>query len=190
VSSAETARLFERMRGGSTDAAAAFYERCARKLLPLIRLRLGPGLRADVESRDILQAVLLKSHQHAAEVQDPAAVMGWLVRTAENEIRDQVDYRQRHRRDAARRADLDEAAAVPSPVRQALSVAILNEEAERLERALETLPADQRALIVMRKLEERSFAEIGEALGKSPDACRMAFVRAMTALTIAVGPRS
>jgi DNA-directed RNA polymerase specialized sigma24 family protein len=33
-------------------------------------------------------------------------------------------------------------------------------------------------------LEERSFGEIAARLGKSEDACRMAFARAMTALTL------
>jgi RNA polymerase sigma-70 factor, ECF subfamily len=190
VPGGETSQLFVRARDGSPDEAAAFYDRCARKLLPLIRLRMGRSLRAELESRDILQAVLLKSYQRIAQVQDPAAVMGWMVRIAENEIRDQVDFRQRQRRDAALRVPLDDAAEVPAPVRQALSQAIITEEAERLERALEALPEEQRNLIVMRKLEECSFAEMGQALGKSPDACRMAFARAMTALTLAMSARS
>ena len=43
----------------------------------------------------------------------------------------------------------------------------------------------QRELIVLRKLEELSYREIGERMGKSPDACRMLLARAMTALTLA-----
>ena len=125
------------MRDGSAGAVAPFYDRCARKLLPLIRLRMGRALRAEIESSDILQAVLLKSHQRIAQVQDPAAVMGWMVRIAENEIRDQVEHHRRQRRDAARRAPLAEAVDVPAPVRQALSQAILTEETTLLERALE-----------------------------------------------------
>jgi DNA-directed RNA polymerase specialized sigma24 family protein len=39
-------------------------------------------------------------------------------------------------------------------------------------------------VILLRKFEELSFAEIGERLGKSPDACRMLLARAMTALTL------
>src|SRR5262245_60311790 len=98
------------MRHGSDGAATAFYDRCARKLLALIRLRLGPALRSELESRDILQAVLLKSHERIDQVDDPAAVMGWLVRITENEIRDRVDYARRQRRDAALRAPLEAAA--------------------------------------------------------------------------------
>ena len=185
----DTRRLFERARDGSEAAVSAFYERCARKLLPLIRLRLGPSLRADLESRDILQAVLLKSFQRIDQVNEPAAVMGWMARIAENEIRDQVDYRQRQRRDAARRVPLDEAADLPSPVRQALSLAIVSDETARLERALESLPAPQREIIVLRKLEELTFPEIAARAGKTEDGCRMAFARAMAALTVALsGP--
>jgi RNA polymerase sigma-70 factor, ECF subfamily len=181
----ETRRLFEGARLGDTQALGAFFDRSARKLLPLIRLKMGRSLRSEFESRDILQAVLLKSFQRLAQVQDPGAVMAWLARMAENEIRDRVDYASRQRRDAARRVPLDtDAAAIPAPVRQALSQSILNEQTERLTRALESLPDAQREIIVWRKLEELTFPEIAVKLGKSEDACRMAFSRAMAALTL------
>ncbi|HKW02994.1 MAG TPA: sigma-70 family RNA polymerase sigma factor [Vicinamibacterales bacterium] len=186
MASAETAQLFERVRGGAPGALDAFYERCARKLLPLIRLRMGRTLRSELESRDVLQAVLLKSWPRLDHVQDPQAVMAWLARIAENEIRDQADYRQRQRRDAARRTSLDDAADVPAPVRQALSQAIANEQMARIEEALESMPAADRDIIVLRKLEELPFAAIGARLGKSEDACRMAFARAMASLTLRV----
>jgi RNA polymerase sigma-70 factor (ECF subfamily) len=182
----ETRRLLDRAREGSDAAVDAFYTRCARKLLPLIRLRLGRSLRSQLESRDILQNVLLKAHARLDEVRDPDAVMAWMARIAEHEIRDAADFHGRERRDAARLASLDQAADVPSPVRQALSVAILNEQAARLERALEALTEAQREIIVLRKLEELSFPEIARRLGKTEDACRMAFARAMSALTLEV----
>jgi len=183
----DTRQLFEQARRGTPADVNAFYARCARKLLPLIRLKLGRTLRREMESRDILQAVLCKSFQRLEQVDDPAAVMGWLARIAENEIRDQADYHSRQQRDAARRAPLDAAADVPAPVRQALSLAILNERAAALEAALESLPDASRELIILRKYEELTFPEIAGRLGKSEDACRMAFSRAMAALTIAMG---
>lgn len=187
---ADTRQLFEQARRGAPDDVNAFYERCARKLLPLIRLRLGRTLRREMESRDILQTVLCKAFQRMRQVDDPAAVMSWLARIAENEIRDQADFHQRQRRDAARRSPLEDAADVPAPVREALSQAILDEQAERLEAALESMSAAQRELIVLRKFEELTFPEIAKRLGKSEDACRMAFSRAMAALTIKVSARS
>jgi len=187
----ETGQLLERARGGSDRALEAFYERAARKLLPFIRLRLGRSLRGELESRDILQAVLLKSFTRLPQLQDPGAVMGWLARMAENEIRDRADYASRERRDAARRVPLeDHAAAVPAPVRQALSQVILAERVEQLAGALGALPDAQREIIVLRKIEEMSFGDIGAKLGKSEDACRMAFARAMAALTVRMQERT
>ena len=75
---------------------------------------------------------------------------------------------------------------LPAPVRSALTQAILNEDAERLERALEALTESQRDIILLRQFEELTFPEIAARLGKSEDACRMMFARAMTALTLKV----
>jgi RNA polymerase sigma-70 factor (ECF subfamily) len=188
MAAGETRELLERAREGSDAALEAFYARVAQKLLPLIRMRLGRTLRRELESRDILQAVMLKSVARLDQLQEPGAVMSWLARMAENEIRDRADYVSRERRDAARRVTLDAAAdAVPAPVRQALSQVILTERVERLERVLDSLPDAQREVIVLRTFEELTFAEIGARLGKSEDACRMAFARAMAALTVRLG---
>ena len=182
-----TTQLFVKARDGSSGAMDALCRRCAAKLLPLIRLRMGRALRAEMESRDILQSVMLKSFQKLPQVQDPGALMGWLSKVAENEIRDRMDYLQRQQRDAARRAPLEDATEVPAPVRHALSLAIMNERLERVERVLEALPEAQREMIILRKLEELTFPEIAARVGKSEDACRMQFARAMTALTLALG---
>ena len=181
---ADTRALYDLARRGSPEDVDAFYERCARKLLPLIRLRLGRTLRREMESRDILQAVLCKSIGRLDNVKEPAAVMAWLARIADNEIRDQADYYKRRQRDAAMRAPIEDAADVPAPIRHALSQAIVSRQTEALEAALEELGDAQREIIVLRKLEELTFPEIASRLGKSEDACRMAFSRAMAALTL------
>jgi RNA polymerase sigma-70 factor (ECF subfamily) len=181
---ADTRALYDLARRGSPEDVNAFYERCARKLLPLIRLRLGRTLRREMESRDILQAVLCKSLGRLDNVKEPAAVMSWLARIAENEIRDQADYYKRLRRDAAMRAPIEDAADVPAPIRHALSQAIVSSQTEALEAALEELNDAQREIIVLRKLEELTFPEIAQRLDKSEDACRMAFSRAMAVLTL------
>ena len=51
----------------SNAALDRLYERCTPRLLSYIRLKLGRALRARLESRDILQATLLKSFQHLDE---------------------------------------------------------------------------------------------------------------------------
>ena len=115
----------------------------------------------------------------------------WLVRIAENEIRDQAEHHGRKRRDAGREVPLDDAAsALAANLRSQTSRLVLDEKMQRLERALESLDDGHREVILLRRFEELSFKEIGERLGKSPDACRMLLARAMTALTLRmrVGP--
>ena len=60
----------------------------------------------------------------------------------------------------------------------------MGEEAQRLEAAIESLSPEHREVIVLRKFEELSFAEIGRRMGRTDDACRMLLARAMTALTL------
>jgi len=186
---AESTALLEQARRGSPEALDRLYERVAPRLLAIIRLRLGADLRARLESRDILQATLLKSFQHIDRFggEDGASLMAWLARIAEREILDQADYLHRGRRDVARElpldAGLDRAAA---HMRSALSQAALTQEVGRLLQAIETLEPDYREVILLRKLEERSFREVAARLGRSEDACRMLLVRAMAALTLAL----
>lgn len=178
--------LIQRARAGSPEALNTLYERCAGRLLAYVRLRLGRDLRARLESRDILQAAMVKSIEHLNDFkgQETGSLMGWLARIADNEIRDRADYYQRQRREAAREMPLDDDAPVAALTRSALSRVILDEAAERLEAALEALTPAHREVILLRKFEELSFADIARRLGKSEDACRMLLARAMTALTL------
>ena len=178
--------LIRRAQAGSPEALNALYERCSGRLLAYVRLRLGRELRSRLESRDILQAAMVKSleHLHELKADNTGSLMGWLTRIADNEIRDRADYHQRQRRDAAREMPLDDDAPVRALTRSALSRVILDEQAQRLEDALESLSPPHREVILLRKFEELSFAEIARRLGKSEDACRMLLARAMTALTM------
>jgi RNA polymerase sigma-70 factor (ECF subfamily) len=184
---AETTALLRRARDGSGPALDELYDRCAVRLLSLIRVRLGPELRASLESRDILQTCLLRSFERIDQLEqsDAASLMAWLARIAENEIRDQVDYHRRQRRDVRRNVPIEgREGLLPDRLRSSLSRLILDEQSLRLERALETLSVAHREVIVLRKLEERSWRETAARLGKTEDACRMLLARAMTALTL------
>ncbi len=180
--------LLRRAKQGSEAALNLLYEQCAGRLLTYIRLRLGRELRAKLESRDILQATLLKSLAHLDELKgdERESLMAWLARIAEHEIRDRADYHQRQRRDAAREVAIDDDSPVAAAARSALSQVILDERAKALEAAMDTLTPAHREIILLRKFEELSFPEIAGRLGKSEDACRMLFARAMTALTMAM----
>jgi RNA polymerase sigma-70 factor (ECF subfamily) len=144
--------LLQKAKAGSPEALDALYERCAGRLLAFIRLRLGRDLRARLESRDILQTTMMKSLEHLDDFNgdETRSLMAWLARIAEHEIRDCADYHHRQRRDAARETSLMDDAPLAAMSRSALSRVIMDEEAERLEHALESLPETQREVILLR----------------------------------------
>ncbi|MCP3981951.1 MAG: sigma-70 family RNA polymerase sigma factor [bacterium] len=179
--------LLRRAREGSREALNDLFERYSARLLAVIRLRMGRGLRSRLDSRDILGASMLKAFRKLDGFagDDSRTLMAWLARIAENELRDQADFHGRGKRDAGRdvvpSGGLDELAA---DVRTQSSRVVLDERLSQLERALLQLDEPQREVILLRKLEEMSYVEIGRRLNKSPDACRMLLARAMTALTL------
>jgi len=179
--------------GGSDEALDALYRRFGPRLLAFIRLKMGRSLRARLESRDILQATFLKSFQRLEDFEGDTArsLLGWLMRIAEREIHDRADFHGRQQRDARRDADVDDyAEALAVRTRSALTRVILDEQAERLDAALAELSEPHRQVIMLRAFEERSFPEIAREIGKSEDASRMLYARAMTALTLALARTS
>ena len=184
----ETTRLLRRARDGEPAALDALFERCGRRLLALIRARMGRDLRSYTESRDLLHATLLKAFRRFDQFErsDARSLMAWLAAIACNEIRDTREYLGRARRDRALQTapsgGLDGLAA---QVDGQVSRVLFDERWRRLEAALDRLDADHREVILLRKLQELGFDEIGRRMGRSPDACRMLLARALAALTLA-----
>jgi RNA polymerase sigma-70 factor (ECF subfamily) len=176
---------------GSTRELDRLYERYAPRVLSYIRMRMGHSLRQRLESRDILQATLLKSFQHLGEFRgaDGRSLVAWLARIADREIADRADFHHRQRRDAGREASIEDHPDVAVRVRSVLSQVILDERVGVLEQAIDSLSDAHRQIILLRKFEDLSFGDIARRLGKSEDACRMLFARAMTALTLKVANR-
>jgi RNA polymerase sigma-70 factor, ECF subfamily len=185
--------LLGRVRAGSPAALSQLVERFSPRLLAVIRLRLGPGLRAHLESRDVLQETWLKAIARFEGFAGggTASLMAWLAQIAANEIRDRADYHGRQRRDGAREQRLEPAAldGLAAQVRSETSRLALSAEMARLERALEALSPDHREVIVLRRLEERPFREVAERMERSPDACRVLLARALAALAIEMDAR-
>ena len=188
----ETEDLLRRAREGSREALGLLLGGCGERLLTLIRLRLGPSLRERVESRDVLQATLLKALLHIDGFRGTRreSLMAWLARIAQNEIRDAADFHGRQRRQVGRTVAMggtQELDGLAADVRSETSRIALNERSLRLLAALEALSPEHREVIVLRQLEERPFAEVAGQMGRSEDACRMLLARAMATLTISLG---
>lgn len=191
--------LVQRAREGSEEALSELLERCAPKLLALIRARLAcdpgaRGLRARLDSRDLLQNVLVKAVAGLGDLQAVGSrpLQAWLAQIAANELRDQVTHHRRQRRDLAVEVAVQDegpegtalARSLAARVRSASSRIVLKERTGRLVEALRELDAGPREAVLLRDFEELSWAEVGARLGRSPDAARMLYARALTALTL------
>jgi RNA polymerase sigma-70 factor (ECF subfamily) len=195
TASERTEDLLRKARGGSREALGILLGGRGERLLALIRLRLGPALRQRVESRDVLQATLLKALLHIDGFRGSggASLMAWLARIAQNEIRDLAAFHGRQRRELGRTADVggaQELDRLAADVRSQTSRIALDERSARLVAALEALSEEHREVILLRQLEELPFAEIARRTGRSPDACRMLLARAMAALTLSLGTKA
>jgi RNA polymerase sigma-70 factor (ECF subfamily) len=185
---ASSTAVLRQALAGSDAALDTLYARFGPRLLSFIRLKMGRSLRARLESRDILQATFLKSFEHLDDFDglNGRSLLGWMMRIAEHEIHDRADFHTRQQRDARREDDMGDHPDIVARTRSALSRLILDERAERVEHALASLTEPHRQVILLRSFEELSFPEIAGRLGKSEDASRMLFARAMTALTLAL----
>ena len=141
------------------------------------------------ESRsDLVQSVCREVVEHAARFQhrEDGAFVQWLRRTAERKIIDRYRYYTAGKRDALREAgaadsaagdELHDGGARPS------QNAVAAEQAERLQRALEALPAHYREVIRLARLEDLPLAEVATRLGRSEDSVRNLLFRALGALS-------
>lgn len=96
----------------------------------------------------------------------------WLFQIAANLI---SDRRQRARREVGDDAEIDAAAIGPKEI----------EEIERratLFRLVDGLPAEQRRVLMLRFIEDRSIKEVAQAIGKTEGAVKQLQFRALTTL--------
>jgi RNA polymerase sigma-70 factor (ECF subfamily) len=187
MSGAPASRLFRRARRGSEEAVNEVFDRYGDRLHALVRLRLGANLRRHLDSRDIVQSTMLKAFQAFDRFEGSASrsLMAWLGRIAENEIRDQADYYRREKR----RPDLDTSIDGKMGVLQAEVTSVVGrlyvkEQMARVEHAFEPLAPDHKEVILLRNFEEMSYAEIGERMGRTAEASRKLYSRAMASLAL------
>lgn len=183
---APSSLLLRGARAGSAEALNDLLQKVCPRVLALIRLRLGPDLRRRVDSQDILQTTLIKAFRRIDQFEGSGSnnLLSWLAAIAANEVRDHANFHQRARRDINRDVAIDDKVTnLAADFHTAIRRLELQERALKLESALERLSELHREVLILRHYEDLSFPEIGQRLEKTPDACRMLFARAMTALT-------
>jgi RNA polymerase sigma-70 factor (ECF subfamily) len=168
---------------GDAPARNALLERLRPRLVLWVAARMSPALRATLDAEDIVQEILLAVHRDLPGFRGtPGASFGaWLFRLAENRVRDAADRAGA----AKRRAVPLPAGAVTTPG----AAASRSESLERLRAAVEALPEDHREVVRLRRLEERDDAEVAAAMGRTENAVRILYCRALKALRASAAGR-
>ena len=165
----------------------------------IIRLHMDRKLRPKLDSVDVVQDALilalggLKDFKYRNE----GDFLRWLSRIAENKLRDILDKFHADKRDVHKeipfkkegRSTKGGSVGADGPMRSTTPsvIACRKEALDKLEQALDKLKPEYKEVILLKRIEGLSHAEIAERLGKNSGAVRMLLARAMAALTIAYG---
>jgi RNA polymerase sigma factor (sigma-70 family) len=128
-------------------------------------------LRNAADAEDVTQTTFLNAYRAYARGEQPRTPQNWLIAIAHNVCRQR--FRQQQRR--PNELPLEEEIAQTVPDQESPS-------AEDIRRALSHLAFNQRAALVMRELEGRSYTEIAEVLELSTSAVETLLFRARRAL--------
>ncbi|MCC7140242.1 MAG: sigma-70 family RNA polymerase sigma factor [Planctomycetes bacterium] len=170
------------------DAFWTALERYRAGLERAIRALIPDRLRAKFGASDVVQNGFVKAFvlSESFDPKDREAPLRWLTRIVYFELRDAIRrFSKTDERDVARetpRDGLGSDASPPSPWRSAASEAEAREAEALVRRALDELPADQRAAIQLGELAGWTDAQAGDVLGKSADAVRKLRDRAFDTL--------
>ncbi len=129
-------------------------------------------------AEEVAQNVFTLLARKAAEV-EPDQLAGWLHRTA------LLNASNALRKESRRRRKLED---YSNEMKSAMTTpedaeAIWEEAVPMLDKAIDELPDGQRKVVLMRFFEERSFKDIGMAIGKGEDAGRKRLTKALEKLS-------
>ena len=128
------------------------------------------GRAADAE--DAMQEALIKTYRYTSSIREPEAFRPWLHRTVKNAClmsrRRRVNQPKRLESIDPARAGDDSASSDPAdPGRNPEQLTANSRLRGRLQDALRTLPASQRAVVVLREMQGLSTREVAAGIGRS-----------------------
>jgi RNA polymerase sigma-70 factor (ECF subfamily) len=183
----ELAPLLAAARGGSAEALGHLLELCRHHLLGVAKREIEPGLRAKAGASDLVQDAFVEAHRIFERFQGQTAdeLLAWLRAILLNKL---ADFSRRYRQTAKRRVGqevvLDGASdgALADPEPSPSGVASQAEQSEALRLAMDRLPEHYRQVLIWREWEDLPFGEIAQRLGRTVDATRMLWWRALERL--------
>jgi len=159
------------------EALADLIHRYQARLLARIRLMMGPAARQCLESGDVLHDVFMEAMRELREgdLKDEAVFLRWLTAVARHHIIDAVRAGERSfeslTSDVIEKGD----SSVPAKL-------TVEERKQRMIEAIERLEADRRRVIELRSLENLPWQRVAAELGRSEEAARKLYHRAMLEL--------
>jgi RNA polymerase sigma-70 factor (ECF subfamily) len=185
-------------RAGSNEALGRLLEACRPYLLLVANQQLPPDLQGKVGPSDLVQETFLRAQQHFGGFRGhtEADLLAWLRRILLNRLANTArSFQGTDKRQAGREVALetdDPVAALekgvvdsaPSPP----SDLIAREEAGAVRQALGRLPEHYQEVVRWRSWERLSFEEIARRTGRSAEAARKLWTRAVDELARLLEP--
>lgn len=184
-------QVLDAAKAGSSEALGKLLEECQNYLLLVAHREIGSDLRAKAGASDIVQETFLEAQRdfHRFEGKTPEELRGWLRRLLLNNMANVARrFTGAAKRDPRREVLLNArddssgglqlADALPTPSR----ILVAEEEQRELLEAIDRLPGHYRDAILLRHRDGMSYAEIGEKLGRTPEAVRKLWARAIELL--------
>lgn len=173
----DTQELVRSAQGGDEAARGVLLERLRPRIVLWCASSLPARLRPICDAEDVAQDILISVHGGLAGFRgsDTRSFHAWVFRVAGNRIRDLLDYAGAEKRKLPPAVSFSQTS--PS------EAAMRGEARDRVRRALETIPEDYREVVRMRRIEELEFPDIAAAMGRSENAVRILYFRALRALS-------
>ena len=181
--------LVERMRAGDADAARTLFERHKEALRARVRRRLPRLLRGKVAASDVIQETWLAAFLQLSEFEDrgDASFARWVNGILEHKVLDVVrrlvDADKRDARRESRLATSASRAGVVARESSASVHAMAVERAMQLRDEIDRLSDAHREILRLVHDQGLTLVAAGERLGRSADAARKLYGRALAELT-------
>jgi RNA polymerase sigma-70 factor (ECF subfamily) len=184
-------QLIESVRVGREEAFGQLFEAFRRHLLLVANQELPPALRGKLGASDLVQETAVDARRDfpAFRGSTPEECFAWLRTILRNNL---IDAVRRYKLTQKRAAGLEVSLATPEGRREGGLVempqgppdgsAIRHEDAAILTETLLRLSADHQVVLKLRYWEGLSFIEIGMRLGRSAEAARKLWFRAVERL--------
>jgi RNA polymerase sigma-70 factor (ECF subfamily) len=185
--------LVRRAREGDGAALRSLFGRHRDRLEARVRRRLSTAILRKVSAADVLQEAYLTAHERLSDFEDrgDGSFGRWLGRIVDHKLMHAVRrFAGTDKRAAAgevTRGGRCETGNFPGRGPTPSQLAIAGELRERTRRALAALPEDHRRILDLRQEEHLSLDEAAERLGRTREATRKLYSRALARLAELLG---